>query len=166
MSVIAARVYKNANKIVMASDSIMVKGWSKTTQNTTKLVSINGMIMGVTGHCDEASLMFKYMETHKPLAPTERDVLDFVVEFSQWKRDYSGDTVIRDTYLLAYGGHLFCMEGIFVYEVKEYESVGAGEDFAKAALYLGHSPQEAVKVACELSCFVCEPIVIYEQDIN
>jgi hypothetical protein len=47
---------------------------------------------------------------------------------------------------------------MFVHEVFDFISIGAGEDFANAALYLGHTPKEAVKVACELSCYVCEPI--------
>jgi hypothetical protein len=51
---------------------------------------------------------------------------------------------------------------MFINEIKDFAAVGAGEDFANAALYLGHSPEEAVKVACELCCFVSEPIIKYK----
>jgi len=51
---------------------------------------------------------------------------------------------------------------MFINEIKDFAAIGAGEDFANAALYLGHSPEEAVKVACELCCFVSEPIVKYK----
>ena len=160
MSVVTAKVYKD--KIVMAADSIVVTGWSKDTQGDfVKIKEINDMILGGTGGCQEQSLMWHYMHTHKPASPLEKDVLEFIVEFSKWKKDIVGDASVYNTYLLAYGGHLFRIAAMFVCEIQNYCAVGAGEDFANAALYLGHDPREAVKVACELSCFVAEPIIEY-----
>lgn len=54
------------------------------------------------------------------------------------------------------------LNGLFVNKVKNYDAIGAGMDFANAALYLGHNPKEAVEVACKLSCFVSEPIIEHE----
>ena len=160
MSVVAARVYKD--KIVMAADSIIVRGWSKRTDHDiVKINEINGMIVGGTGYAQELSLMWQYMATHKPASATEKDVLSFIVEFSQWKRNLIGNGNVDNTYLMAYDGHLFQIEEMLVYEVSEYSAVGAGQDFANAVLYLGNSPRDAVKVACELSCFVAEPIIEY-----
>jgi hypothetical protein len=160
MSVVAARVYKD--KIVMAADSIVVRGWSKRTDHDiVKINEINGMIVGSTGYAQELSLMWQYMTTHKPATATEKDVLNFVVEFSRWKRELIGDGSVANTYLMAYDGHLFQIEDMLVYEVSEWSAVGAGEDFANAVLYLGNNPRDAVKVACELSCLVAEPIIEY-----
>ena len=160
MSVVAARVYKD--KIVMAADSIVVRGWSKRTDHDiVKINEINGMIVGSTGYAQELSLMWQYMATHKPATATEKDVLAFVVEFSRWKRELIGNGSVDNTYLMAYDGHLFQIEDMLVYEVSEWSAVGAGEDFANAVLYLGNSPRDAVRVACELSCFVAEPIIEY-----
>ena len=160
MSVVAARVYKD--KIIMAADSIIVRGWSKRTDHDiVKIDEINGMIVGGTGYAQELSLMWQYMATHKPASATEKDVLSFIVEFSQWKRNLIGNGNVDNTYLMAYDGHLFQIEEMLVYEVSEYSAVGAGQDFANAVLYLGNSPRDAVKVACELSCFVAEPIIEY-----
>ena len=160
MSVVAARVYKD--KIVMAADSIIVRGWSKRTDHDiVKINEINGMIVGGTGYAQELSLMWQYMATHKPASATEKDVLSFIVEFSQWKRNLIGNGSVDNTYLMAYDGHLFQIEEMLVYEVSEHSAVGAGQDFANAVLYLGNSPRDAVKVACELSCFVAEPIIEY-----
>lgn len=160
MSVVTARVYKD--KIVMAADSIVVRGWSKRTDHDiVKINEINGMIVGSTGYAQELSLMWQYMTTHKPATATEKDVLAFVVEFSRWKRELIGNGSVDNTYLMAYDGHLFQIEDMLVYEVSEWSAVGAGEDFANAVLYLGNSPRDAVKVACELSCFVAEPIIEY-----
>lgn len=160
MSVVAARVYKD--KIVMAADSIIVRGWSKRTDHDiVKINEINGMIVGSTGYAQELSLMWQYMTTHKPATATEKDVLTFVVEFSRWKRELIGSGSVDNTYLMAYDGHLFQIEDMLVYEVSEWSAVGAGEDFANAVLYMGNSPRDAVKVACELSCLVSEPIIEY-----
>ena len=31
--------------------------------------------------------------------------------------------------------------------------------YGLTALYLGHTPREAVKVSCDLCCYVAEPII-------
>ena len=159
MSVVAAKVY--ADRVTMAADSIMIKGWSKTNNNFVKINEINDMIVGGCGLSQEISLMWHYMTTHKPASATERNILDFIVEFSKWKRDLTGDGTVQDTYLIIFEGHLFEINDMFVFEIKDYAAVGAGEDFANAALHLGHTPKEAVKVACDLCCYVCEPIIEY-----
>lgn len=165
MSVVAAKIYNN--RIVMAADSILVKGWSKSTNgNFVKINQINGMIVGGTGQAKELSLLWHFMRTHKPDGNTDKDIIEYIVEFSKWKNDLIGESGIVNNYLLAYDGHLFEIENMFVYEIKDYTAVGAGQDFANAALYLGHSPREAVKVACELSCYVAEPIIEYEMEIK
>ena len=71
---------------------------------------------------------------------------------------------MTNAYLICYKGHLFEAEGLYVFEVKNYSAIGAGQDFATAALYLGHTPQEAVNVAAELSCFVAKPIITFIQE--
>lgn len=160
MSVVAAKVYKD--KIVMAADSIVVRGRSKRIDNgIVKINKINDMIVGSTGYAQELSLMWQYMTTHKPATATEKDVLDFVIEFSRWKRELIGSYSVDNTYLMAYDGHLFQIENMLVCEVSEWIAIGTGEGFANAALYLGNNPRDAVKVACELSCFVAEPIIEY-----
>ena len=165
MSVVAAKVYDD--KIVMAADSILVKGWSKSTNgNFTKINKINDIVVGGTGEAKELSLFWHFIKTHKPAGNTEKDILSYIIEFSKWKQDLILEGLIENNYLLAYDGHLFEIENMFVYEVKDYCAIGAGEDFANAALYLGHSPREAVKVACELSCYVAEPIIEYDMKIK
>ena len=78
------------------------------------------------------------------------------------KKDLTGNADTENQYIMAYAGHLFQIEPLFTFEIKDYAAIGAGEDFATAALYLGHSPEDAAKVACELSCYVAEPVVRFE----
>ena len=164
MSVVCAKVYKD--KIMIAADSIVVSGWTKNTkQDFVKLKKINDMILGGSGYCEEQSIMWHYMKTHRPNDSSEKSVLDFMVEFAKWKDEYSGNKTVQNHYILAFDGKLFLIEGLFVSNVKDFCAIGAGEDFALATLHLGHSPKEAVKVACELSCFVSEPIVEEEMKL-
>lgn len=157
MSVIAAKVYKN--RIEMAADSIVIHGSLKRT-NYNKLFEINGMIIGTCGYAEEGAFMRYYAETHKPASSNEKDILRFFVEFQAWKTD-AGCTIpdCGNYYLFYFDGHLFCVTDMHVEEIDDFAAIGAGRDFSYAALYLGATPEEAVKVACELSCKVSEPIV-------
>ena len=161
MSVVAVKVYDD--KIQIAADSIICRGDSKKTDgNFTKLVKVNDIIIGTVGYASEASLMWLYAETHKPLNTSEKEILTFITEFSKWKSDLTNSPSVDNEYIIVFEGHVFNVESMFVYEIKNYNAIGAGMDFANAALYLGHSPKESVKVACALSCYVAEPIIEYE----
>lgn len=85
MSVVAAKVLED--KVVMAADSILVKGCSKRNSNFAKIAGINGMIVGGVGYAQEISLMWHYMQTHKPASPTEKDVLSFIVELNNLSKE-------------------------------------------------------------------------------
>ena len=160
MSVVAAKVYND--HIEVAADSIVIRGGMKRTGTFSKLECINDMIIGSCGSAQEISLMWQFAKTHKPESATERDILAFMVEFLKWKKDFNGDPETENEYVIAYGGRLFEVEDAFVNVVSDYVAIGAGMYFSTAALYLGQSPRAAVKVACDLNCFVSEPIVSYE----
>lgn len=164
MSVVAAKIYKE--KIVMAADSILVYGDTKINKNFSKIVKINDMIMGAVGSAQEASLMWHYMETHTPKSTQLRDILNYFVEFTKWREDIDKKTELENDYLFAYKGHLYNISCLFVNEIHDFSAIGAGMDYALAALYLDHTPKQAVKVACDLSCWVSEPIEQYEMKID
>lgn len=160
MSVVVCKVSKD--KIEMASDSIAVKGWTKVNnahKKISKLMKYNDMIIGGCGDCDETSLFFHYMKTHTIEKVDEKSVLDFVIEFRRWKNDLIGDNNFVNPYIIAYKGKAFAIEGMLVFPIDDYYAIGAGEDYASGALYMGATPKEAVKAACELCAMVCEPIV-------
>ncbi|MDV3352154.1 hypothetical protein D0962_02975 [Leptolyngbyaceae cyanobacterium CCMR0082] len=160
MTVIAAR--KTKDVITFASDSILVAGYLKATDKEViynKLFQQNDMVIGSTGTGYEGTMMELFSRNHRPVDGSRLAVIDFFVEFREWinKRDSSHSP--ENDYLIAYDQKLFrTYGGLDIYEVPEFEAVGAGEDFAKAALHLGHSPREAVEVACKLSIYCSEPI--------
>lgn len=160
MSVVVCKVSKD--KIEMASDSIVVKGWSKLNGAENKLVKMmkyNDMIIGGCGRADEISLFLHYMKTHTIEVMDEKSVLDFVIEFKEWKKKLVGNGDSRNHYILAYKGKAFAIEDMLVFPIDDYYAIGAGEDYASGALYMGASAREAVKAACELCAMVCEPII-------
>lgn len=174
MSVVAVKKYED--KIVVAADNIVVSGWNRNDGKhfkQVKMEKINDMIIGFSGCLQEGSLFLSYAATHKPDSSGFKDMLKYAVEFRKWKKDYDisepdnneKDKIINQ-YLVVWDGHVFCITGYDLVEIKDYYAIGCGEDFALAALHLGHSPQEAVKVACDISCFVAEPIIEETMFIN
>ena len=160
MSVVVCKVSKD--KIEMASDSIVVRGWSKmnNAQNKfNKMMKYNDMIIGGVGTAEESSLLFHYMKTHTIKDMDEKSVLDFFIEFRKWKNDLTGNNSMENSYIIAYQGKAFYINNMFVCPIDDYYAIGAGEDYAQGALYMGATPKEAVKAACELCAMVSEPIV-------
>lgn len=161
MSVVAVKVGKD--KIEFAADSIAVRG--ATSTKIVKLAEVNKMIIGGTGTAEETNLLFTFAKTHSPLDNTEKSVLEFFFEFCKWKNGLNLNFSMNNTYLFGFNGKAFYVENLLVEEVKDYEAIGAGMDYALSALYLKHSAKEAVKVACELSCYVAEPIVTLSMEV-
>ena len=159
MSVVAVKVYEKS--IIMSADSIIVHGEAdKTPIGKGKLFDVNGMIIGTSGWASEGVYLSLYAENHTPLSATERDMMKFFAEFGAWKAKEFGESCkIENQYLIAYKGKCFNVGGGYVAEVTDFYAIGYGHQYSEAALYLGHSPQEAVKVACDLCCFVDGPIV-------
>ncbi len=58
--------------------------------------------------------------------------------------------------------HVFEIESFFVQEITDFAAIGAGRDFALAALHLGHDARKAVEVACKLSVYCEVPVKAYE----
>lgn len=159
MSVVACKILPDGYEI--ASDSITIRWWTQSKGENTKfskLFEVNNMVIGSVGSAEESSLLQLYCKTRKPSAMTEAALLSFMSEFSSWKKDKVGKSGIDNGYLIGYKGKVFSVSGWFIQEVVKYEAIGAGRDFALAALYLGKSCKSAIKAACELSVLCEEPI--------
>ena len=159
MSVVAVRV--NKNKIEMACDSILVKGWSKVPDASEKFVKmqkINDTIIGGVGEAEESSLLFHFMKTHILDEVNEITIIDYFIEFRRWKNDLCGDNNMNNCYILASKGKAYFIQKMLVIPIDNYYAIGAGDDYANGALYMGASVIEAVKASCELCAMVCEPI--------
>lgn len=162
MSVVVVRV--QSDKIEIAADSISVRGWtqSKDSNKFSKLVKINDLFLGSAGLAEESSLLQIFCGTRKPESATEAAVINFFSEFAEWKDKKTGKFIIENSYLMVVDRHVFQIERFFVQEITDFMAIGAGRDFALAALYLGHNVRKAVEVACELSVYCEAPVKVYE----
>ena len=161
MSIVAARVY--ADRIEMSADSISVRDDHIIDQNTSmQKIFFNGaMIVGGCGEAWEALMMGEYISSRTPTSNTMMGILSFIKGFLAWLGPYIPDhKTLANTYLIALGDKLWeVTDGPTIIEVRDYIAIGDGEEFAMGAMFCGHSPHEAVKSACALSCYVAEPIV-------
>lgn len=164
MSVVACKIKENGYEI--AADSITTRGAIQTKGQTTehvKLYEANGMVIGGVGTAEENSLLRLFAETHRPSKPDEYSILEFLSEFSEWKKRKTDTTAIKNSFLIGFQGSLFHVEQWHVAKIKTYMAIGAGMSFALAALHLGHSAKEAVETAIELSIYCEAPILVIEK---
>ena len=164
MSVVACRITENGYEI--AADSITVRGSTQTKGQTTdqvKLFEANDMVIGGVGTAEENSLMRLFAETHRPVSADELALLEFLSEFSEWKKKKTDSNVIRNSYLLGYQGNVFHIEQWYVSKVTSYMAIGAGMSFALAALFLGKTAEKAIETAIELSIYCEAPIIVIEK---
>lgn len=163
MSVVAVKIYKD--KIEMAADSIIVHGEAdKTPIGKGKIFEINDVIVGTSGYASEGVMLSLFLENHKPLAATERDIMAFMLEFQEWKNKNGNDFRLQNSYLIAYKGKAFYVNDNYIAEVDNYFAIGYGHQYAEAALYLGHNAKIAIEAACALCCYVSDPIVVKYMD--
>ena len=87
MSVVAVK--KTDKKIKIAADSITVSGWTRMekTIKKAKLFEVNGIIAGGVGLASENLLLENFCLTHKPHQATEREVLNFFIEFNNYLKE-------------------------------------------------------------------------------
>ena len=159
MSIVVCRMTENGYE--MAADSIAVRGY--TQGRTTKLVEANGMVIGSSGTLEETVLFKLFASTRRPSTEDEAGILEFMSEFYDWKKKKTDSGRIENAYLLGFAGKVFMLQEWLANEVKEYDAIGAGMDYALAALYLGHSAEEAVNTAIHLSVYCEPPIVVIKR---
>lgn len=160
MSIVACRVYEDGYEI--SSDSIVVTGYTQTKGDEfkrSKLFEVNGIVIGGVGYAEGNSLMQLFLETHGIAREDERAVLEFISEFSIWKKEKTDSHEIENAYIIGMKKKAFYVNKWMVSEVNCYTAIGAGMDYALAALYLGKSSAEAVGVATELSIYCEKPVI-------
>ena len=159
MSVVAIK--KVGKKFEMAADSIIVSGWTQGKEPNGKMWKIGDLAAGSVGKAALAGLFREYIENHKPKTNNEWGWINHMAEFMKYANAIDNAFKMEDNdFLVAWKGKAFLLCGTFVQEVKKYHAIGAGMDFALAALHLGHSAKEACEIACELSVFCEKPVKV------
>ena len=163
MSVVCCKI--NETSIDIASDSIIVRGWTqnKSDNKFSKLFKVNELVIGAVGAAEEASLLHIFSKTHKPKASDEEGILEFLSEFLDWKKKKADSYKLENSYIIVFGGKAYHIHNFFINEILKYEAIGAGEEYALSALYLGHTVEKAVQTACELSIYCELPLVKFRE---
>jgi ATP-dependent protease HslVU (ClpYQ) peptidase subunit len=68
----------------------------------------------------------------------------------------------HNNWLIAYDGKLVSVTYDLSVSYHDYWAVGSGWEYARTALHLGKTVEEAIGVACELTIFCAPPISIHE----
>jgi ATP-dependent protease HslVU (ClpYQ) peptidase subunit len=160
MSVVAVKVTKN--KITIGADSILVYGNTQEKDKFAKLNEVNGMIIGDVGDAQEGALFLIFCKTRKPREASVEALVEFMSDFQDWLGKKIDNTTLENQYVIVLEKKAFMLEGFFIKEITDYTAIGAGMDYALAALYLGNSVKESIKAACHLSIYCEEPINIIE----
>ncbi len=163
MSVVAVR--KKGSSIMIGADSIRITGWG--TQEKDKLAKLcrvgDELVLGTVGLSAIHSLFREFLGNHLPKANTEYGWTVLVGEFSNYLNDLkNGPKLETSAFLVVYRGRVFFIDGYFVREIKDYYAIGAGMDYALAALYLGADVRKAIETACHLSIFCEKPVNVIE----
>lgn len=160
MSVVAVKVENN--KITIGADSILVNGYTQEKDKKAKLFQNEWMVVGDVGEAQEGALFQIYTKTRKPRESSVDGITEFFFDFYQWKKEKTESNELMNDYIIIFENKAFLVEKFYVKEIKDYMAIGAGMDFALAALYLGSTVEKAIKTACHLSILCEEPINIVE----
>jgi len=163
MSVVAVR--KKGGNITIGADSIRITGWG--TQEKDKLAKLfrvsNDMIVGTVGSAAIHSLFREFLKNHLPKSNSEYGWTTLMSEFSSYLNDLKNAPKLETSaFLVVHKQKVYFIDSYFVREINDYYAIGAGMDYALAALYLGASVKEAIETACHLSIFCEKPANVIE----
>lgn len=166
MSVVACKILKD--RIEVCADSIIISRGANEQNNLKgeKIWASDEMIVGSSGSLSEALLFELFCKTHKPSSPESRDILEFLGVFADWLKKKTDKWSIGNSYIFAFQGRVYHFYGFNFSEINTFDAIGAGCDYAIAAMHLGHSTKEAIKVACAISVYCSEPIIGYSMAVS
>lgn len=157
MSVVAIK--KVDGKWQAAADAIMVRWCTQNKEKDAKLNRVGEFIVGTAGSAGIGNLMFEYLSNHQPKTNNRDGWVRFMADFEKHIKAINTDLKNENVFLIIWKNKAWHLTSKFyVDEVKSFEAIGAGMDFALAALHLGHNPATAVGVACDLSIYCERPI--------
>jgi len=166
MSVVAVK--KTDTEVQIAADSIIMRGWQLQEKNKdAKIFKVNErLVIGGAGLCRDVELLRIFMKSNMPAENTPTAIVDMVEEFIGWVKQKDGAQQPDSAFIIVFDGHAYVAYcDLYVREIEDCHAIGAGQDFAMAAMSLGKSAKDAVKCACELSTFCEAPVVSFTMSL-
>ena len=160
MTVIA--INKTTEAINIAADSLISRGSQKVSASRIdvgKIFQGNDLVIASSGAWHEAALLEIFIRTNKPESADLSCIMDFLWRFKIWAREKEENFPMDSCHIIVFKDKIFRTDGgLNINPVPQFDAIGAGQDFALAAMHLGKTPKEAVEVACELSVWCNAPI--------
>jgi hypothetical protein len=149
--VVAAQLEISKSWVLMADSAGMWDGSVRT--DARKLFQIGSLRFGSVGPAKNGVMLYEFLRgtDHR-----EYRMYDLMRKFYRETPECDKDTC---SFLLIRDKECYLVNGMDVSEPQRYQAIGCGRKFALAALELGHSAEQAVRVACKLSEGCREPIV-------
>lgn len=159
MSVCAVKKFEDGH-IEVSADSQLTYDTTISSEflNTSKMFEKNGIIVAAAGPIREINLLRLYFNKNLIGEASEENILEFMYDFMLYKQSLGVSGELECQYILIIGDKMFSVIQGECLEIINYYAIGSGQDFAQAALFLGHTPEEACKVACNLNVYCHEPV--------
>lgn len=164
VSVIAAK-RAGKGKIEVACDSQTTYGDIKEQNHVGKITLVSKRFaVGAVGLSEAGALLRRYAKSRRPERNDEDGIADFIIDFYEWgeKRTADVEHLNKESeYLLVLEDRIWSVHGHLVQEHKDHYAIGSGMGEARAAMLLGKTAEEAVRVACEINLYCHEPVVTF-----
>ena len=181
MSVIVTKV--DTDIITMVADIGFSDDASKWTSRTTlKIIpytDITGrdVLIGITGSASQLSVMRAFLrschEENRAIEGDDDGIFKMVMEFNKFASGLGLPTGVEvdgsfSTLHIVADSRAWGTQGLFTWEITDWDVIGSGEPFARAAMTLGNTPVDSVCVACkhDLYCYGPPVSFIYDRKMN
>jgi len=162
MSVVAIKKI-GKGRFQIAADSIRVNGFTQEKDKKAKLWAMEDIAIGSVGDCAVSFIFKEFLENNKPKFNTEYGWTLLMSEFEAKLKTVSNSLELKDSsFIVVFKKKAFILANLYVKEIRTWYAVGAGADYALAALELGHTAKKACEVSCALSIYCEKPVTQYE----
>ncbi|CAL2056024.1 hypothetical protein [Tenacibaculum sp. 190524A05c] len=159
MTVIAFRRKKNNFEI--ASDSQISFGqrkmpmYNNTTNDSSlecygKMFQVNGTTIGCAGILSQITLLQVFCKEQLPESNEAHSIILWLVDFMKYLSDktlFKSENMNFKGLMIKEDRCFFFSNNLDVAEVKEFDAIGSGKDYAIGAMQMGADVEKAVEVA-------------------
>jgi len=158
MTTIVCKVEKN--NVILLADSLITESERfnkmKSSLKINKIYKLDEFRIAFAGDMMYTHIIKEFLSQHIQELITGNDFeLKVVAEIKKTIQNYIGSSLPSYTELsgiFTYQNRAFefDIESGALFEINDFQALGTGAIYALTALHLGHSPQEALEIACKL----------------